>query len=230
MQIACLPPDHPLAQQLLPLATAAAAKLELGRYLSSLSLCLDDISADERVWLSFGPPVAGVGGKAEDLTDRRSLTIYLHPDHLLKDRVLGGGLVPEAAVWQMGGSQAAARQAAAEQEISRPKIERFLYHQFMLVRDLCDGSLVCDQIPAEWADAFQEAWAVTIDGRLRRQYLPGYSAAERRRRFSRFFAASGVILPDHWRIFHRLWEDPELDQDRLLVLLQHLPRRRSVRN
>jgi hypothetical protein len=227
VRITCLPPDHSLATLVQKAAEAAVRTIQLEQHLAGLTLCLDDITADERVWLLFSPPAAVPGsGQKEGL---RALTLYVHPDQLLKDEPLPANLAPGVAAWEMR-PPGRPRPEAGQQQPSRPKIERFLHHQLLLVRDLCDGSLIPDAIPRDWVGAFQEAWAVTIDGRLRRAYLPGYSAAERRRRFSRFFAIGGVILPDHWRIFHVLWDDEDIDQGRVLRLLERLPRRNLARN
>jgi hypothetical protein len=226
VRLGCQPEEHPLCAALAAAAAGAALELQLARYLCELTLCLDDLDADERIWLTFGTAERGEGGEAS-VGARRTLTLYLHPDHVLKDRPLAV-LAPHAAIWEMR-RQPQGRGAEPAWEVSRPKIERFLYHQFLFIRDLCQGRLDPRRIPRDLAAAFQEAWAVTIDGRLRQARLPGYSAAERRRRFSRFFAASGVILPDHWRIFHDLWEDAEIDQEQLLRALERLPRSRRPR-
>lgn len=222
MNVVCLPEDHPLGPHLLPLAQKAARRLSLDRYLARLVLCLDDIAPDERVWLSFSSDTRDTG---EDGQRRRQLTIYLHPSQLLKDRPATSGLLPTAAVWEM---HEAPREVGlpATTDFSRRKVERFLYHQFLSVHDLCDGSIDPAGIPAGLVDGFQEIWAVTVDGRLRRARLPGYSAAERRRRFSRIFAAHGVLLPEHWRIFHALWAVEEAVQGEMLRWLRVLPRRR----
>jgi len=219
MDIVWLPADHPLAPLLTPLATAAAERLELAGILGGLTLCLDDIAADERIWVTAPPRAAATG--------QRRLTLYFHPDHFLLDRAPLGAPGPGLRPWELAPPPSAA--AAGEEAFSARKAERILYHQLLLVRDLCDGTVDPARVPAPLAEAFQEAWAVTLDGRLRRAMLPGYSQAERRRRFFRVFSAGGVLLPQHWQIFHALWEWEALDQAALLQLLERLPSLRHVR-
>ncbi len=209
MRIVVLPAGDPLAELVRPVAAAAAERLGLPALVPELTLCLDDIAADERVWIEAGPP----------------LTIYLHPGQLLRDLPEPGDL-PPAVVWEWR------RPGLAEPapDFSRAKAERFLHHQLLLLRDLQDGTLVPERVPTAAADAFQEGWAVTVDGRLRRERLPGFPVAERRRRFSRVFASGGVLLPEHWRVFHVLWEEapPQGEVLRLIGLLP-APRRRLAR-
>ncbi len=212
------PPDHPLCAALAPLAAAAAEKLELARHLGSLTLCLDDFREDERIWVALDPAPAD-RPLAADGRPRPDATLYFHPDHFVRDHAPAEA--PLAADWEF--VNAAGRAADAPAIISARKAERFLYHQFLLVRDLCDGTVQPSEIPAPLAEAFQEAWSVTLDGRLRRAMLPGYSQAERRRRFFRVFSAGGVLLPQHWQVFHTLWEWERFDQERLLTLLERLP-------
>ncbi|MFH1844498.1 MAG: hypothetical protein ABIF77_14965 [bacterium] len=221
MKLHCIPEDSPLSDLLLPLATAAAERLGLARYLTELLLCLDDLDADERAWFSFGPGQrAGDGSAAEP--GLRRLTIYLHPSQMLKDRPATPLLMPQAAIWEMEAMTPTAAPVPVG-DFSRPKLERFLFHQFLSVRDLCDGTIDPAIIPARQADAFQEIWSITIDGRLRQERLPGFSAAERKRRFSRVFAACSVLLPEHWQIFHDLWETTAVQQEELFRFLSRLP-------
>jgi hypothetical protein len=212
------PVDHPLREPLLPLVTAAAERLELERHLGRLALCLDDIREDERVWVALAPAPPD-RPFAADGRPRPDVTLYFHPDHFLKDHAPSAGSVP-AAEWELTPAPPRPREAGA---FSARKAERTLYHQFLMARDLCDGTVQPATVPAPLVEAFQEAWAVTLDGRLRRAILPGYSQAERRRRFFRVFSAGGVLLPQHWQVFHTLWDWERLDQEELLALLERLP-------
>jgi hypothetical protein len=216
MEVVCLPPASPLGSVLAEAAGTAGRRLGLPAYLSRLELCLDDLAADERIWLTFGR----AGGGAERAAGRR-VTLYLHPAHLLKDRP-PVTLLP-GAVWEMHEGEAGETVGDPIAELSRPKLERFLYHQLLALRDLCDGTVGPAALPRPLTHAFQEVWAVTVDGRLRRERLPGFSAAERRRRFSRVFGRGGVLLPEHWAVFHVLWELEPVVQERLLELLRRLP-------
>lgn len=222
MEITWEPGDHPLAPLLAPLAAEATRRLELAGHVAGLTICLDDIAPDERIWVTSAPRAAA------DREERPHLTLYFHPDHFVKDHA------PELAVpaglrpWELRVPPPAAPPAGAA-AFSARKAERILYHQFLLVRDLCAGQVDPRRVPPALAEAFQEAWAVTLDGRLRRAMLPGYSQAERRRRFFRVFSAGGVLLPQHWQIFHALWEWESLDQAALLELLGRLPALRGAR-
>jgi hypothetical protein len=68
---------------------------------------------------------------------------------------------------------------------------------------------------------------VTVDGRLQRAGLPGYDQALRRRRFSRLFSSTGVLLPGHWQIFESLWAGALGGQAEVLEATRRLPRLRS---
>lgn len=234
MRIDWLPAEHPLAPTLHDLAEDAARRLELARHLEGLTLCLDDLAEDERVWISFAAPprdrnalpaAAGHGQAAP--RPHRCATIYCHPGDFCKDRALTASPLAAAMPWQLGAAPPQLMETAAD--VSARKAERFFYHQFLLLRDLCDGTVTPGAVPPELAEAFQEAWSVTLDGRLRRALLPGYSQAERRRRFFRVFSAGGILLPQHWQIFHMLWEWERLEQDRLQEILRRLPQPRGAR-
>jgi hypothetical protein len=218
VKIACLCEDPGLADRLLPMAGLAARRLGLDGHLARMTLCLDDIVADERVWMTFH------GGTGAGQGPDRAVTIYLHPLQLLKDRPSPRGFLPGPASWE--NLEEAGRHASAcdPGDYSPAKVERFLYHQFLSVRDLCDGSVQLNLVPVQLAEAFQEAWAVTVDGRLRRSRLPGYPVADRRRRFHRVFSVAGVLLPEHWAQFHALWETDAMDTPTLLRQVARLPR------
>jgi hypothetical protein len=215
MRVDWLPGDHPLAPALRPLAETAAARLELGRYLASLTLWLDDLSADERIWVTAAPAAATPPG------DLPGMALWFHADHFLRDHAPDGAEGRGLLAWELRAGPVA--EACDPAAFSSRKAERILYHQFLMVRDLRDGTVSPARVPPTGAEAFQEAWAVTLDGRLKRALLPGYSLAERRRRFFRVFSAGGVLLPQHWQIFHALWEWEAPDQTRLLEMLARLP-------
>jgi len=187
------PVGHALASFLMPQAAAAAGHLELGRWLARVLLVLDDLAADERPWLNM----ATTG-------DGRALTLYLHPDAVLDDRPDSTSRFAPQEAWTLRPAPRAER-VWDPVEFSAVKAQRMLHHQFLWARDLCDGSLDPSAVPASLAEAFQEAWAVGVDGRLRRAGAPAIGEGERRFRFLRLFATAGVITPVHWRIFHELW-------------------------
>jgi hypothetical protein len=187
------PAGHTLSTVLLPQAATAAGHLELGRWLARIVLILDDLSADERPWLTVATTDAG-----------RALTLYLHPDAVLRDRPDSTSRPAPQDAWTLRPTPRVER-VCDPAEFSPVKAQRLLHHHFLWARDLCDGSLDPCAVPSSLAEAFQEAWAVGVDGRLRRAGAPAIGEGERRFRFLRLFATAGVITPVHWRIFHELW-------------------------
>jgi hypothetical protein len=218
LQILCQPDDEPVGPRLLAVAGPAGERLELARYLRRVVLCVDDLEPDRRIWFDIRRAPATEPATAS----RHDLTLYLHPQEILRDRPETDHLLGARPVWQPR-PQPPPAPVYGPEDFHRAKAERFLLHQFLFVRDICDGSLVPELVPRDRAEAFQEAWSITVDGRLRRWRMAAASQAERRLTFSRLFSRYGVLLPDHWRIFHALWEREDLDQDRVLELVRRLP-------
>jgi len=208
--VAFQPADHALGPILVDLAEAAATRLGLAHWLEAILLCADDLAADERAWLELRRGEAG-----------RRLTVYLHPDAVLKDRTE----VPGQAATREWELRPVARQPLPwrSADFAVQKAQRLLYRQFLLARDVCDGTLEPREIPVSLAEAFQEAWSVGLDGRLRREGLPGLSEGESRNRFLRLFATSGVVTPAHWQVFHALWEGTIATQGEVLRSVRRLP-------
>ncbi len=205
------PADHVLAAVLRPHADAAARHLELAAWFRAAALILDDLAADERPWLAM-PRVPG----------GRALELYLHPDAVLKDRPGSTSLPAPAQAWTLHPLQR--REPATDPaDFSPTKAQRLLHHEFLWARDLCDGTLDPAAVPASLAEAFQEAWAATVDSRLRRAGLPGLGEGERRIRFLRLFATGGVVTPAHWQVFHDLWSGEAATAADALRLVRRLP-------
>lgn len=209
-RLSVVPADWPQWPQLEPLLRAAVERLELAAILAQLTLVLDAPAADERAWLQLGgqPP-------------RRHVTIWLHPDQLLGERT-GQSSVPAARDWELRPAPASAAVPEAT-DVCLPDAQRTLYQQLLLVRDLCDGTLQPRAIEPALSEAFQEAWLVTVDGRLQRACLPHLSAAQRRLRFLHVFAPAGVLTPCHWAIFNQLWDGMLPDQATVLNRIKRLP-------
>jgi hypothetical protein len=187
------------------LAREAAARHGLADLLNELTLVMDDIAPGERPWLRR----AGPG----------SLEIYGHPGHFLAE----GGAAPGGdranLPWELrapAGPPAAAPFAAA-------RGERFLHHHFLAAVDVLVRRIAPSRVPPALAEAFQEVWDVTIDGRLQRRDLPGVPVADHRQRFALIFGAAGVLLPRHWERFHELWSWDDPTQEGLLEHALHLP-------
>jgi hypothetical protein len=211
-----LPADDPIVALLPPVTASAADRLELTALLTSLTICLDDIGADRRAWLSVRRSVV-------ETEARGRATLYLHPDQITRDRPDRQSVLPGRQVWDRGEAIPAVS-GLSPSDFRKPKAERCLCHHLLWIKDLITEKLEPQDIPRAMVEAFQEGWAVTVDGRLRRGHFPGYSVAERRASFSRLFSRAGVLLPEHWRVFHRLWEGAATDQEAVLALVRRLPR------
>ena len=206
-----IPVDWPLSDQLLPLVEVAVSRLELDERLARVTLVLDAIAADDRAWFNLER-----GGA------QARLTLWLHPDQLLHDRPGAGPARSPAQDWELG-PVPVELPAPSAKDFSPPNALRVLYQQLLLVRDILDHSLQPQAVPQALAEAFQEAWCVTLDGRLQRLGLPHLSPAERRLRFLRLFGTTGVLTPSHWSIFNRLWDMDAPDQATVLGRVGQLP-------
>lgn len=207
MRLSCVPADWPDWDLVRPVAAAAAARLELARRFSALTLVLDDLAVDAHPWLEFPG-----GGEA---------VIYAHPDQFRAVPAVTVSTLPATLPWEMPAPRAADDPA---RRFSASGAARFLHHHLLALADLADGVVRPAAIPAALAAAYQEVWSVSLDGRLRAAALPGYPAADRRRRFFRAFAVDGLLLPKHWDVFHAAWEEPAPDHDRLQAWAGDLPR------
>ncbi|MBK6898004.1 MAG: hypothetical protein IPH09_01560 [bacterium] len=199
------PADWEHADAVRELAREAARCHGLTERLRELTLVLDDIAPDERPWWRLAAPGA--------------LELYGHPVHFLDEPGAGlAGALP-ALPWDLREPVG----PSAPRPFAPVRGERFLHHHFLAVADVLSGRIVPARVPPALAEAFQEAWDVTIDGRLRRGFLPGLPVAERRRRFARLFGAAGVLLPQHWELFHELWDWDDPTQDGLAARAGRLP-------
>lgn len=215
--VSVTPAEWGLAPRLEVAAATALARLEPPLPLASCDLVADALSADDRAW--FRLQQAGPSWR---------LRIWFHPDQVLQDRPGRGAAAPGDQDWRLGPVPAATPDPAADQ-FSLPNTLRFLHQQFMLVGDLIDGRLDPAAVPGNLVEAFQEAWLITVDGRLQRLGLPHLSAAQRRASFLRLFAPVGVVTPAHWAVFNLLWDGTAATQAEVLQrirLLPALPRRR----
>lgn len=217
VQASLEPADWPLRHLVLPLLETAARRLDLAGELAAITLVLDAPAPDERAWLH-------VTGSAP----RRCLTIWLHPDQFLQERPARPRAGRDCRDWELGLAPPDASPPAAA-DFSLPKAQRTVYQQLLLVRDLLAGSLQPQAVDPQASEAFQEAWLVTVDGRLQRAGLPHHSAAERRLRFVRVFAPAGVLTPRHWTIFNQLWDDDYPVQATVLARIRALPQLRRWR-
>ena len=206
-RIEILPADWQYGERLIPLVRAVSAQHELTLRLTEINLIVDDVAADERSWLG--------------LRDRSVLNLYCHEDLFLRDSAASLTMGPASLPWELGERRDPERETLAP--FSVRKTERYLHHQFLAVKDILTGVIRPEAVPRRLAESYQEAWAVTVDGRLRRAAMPGHPVAERRRRFFRTFSATGMLLPQHWDIFHTLWECNHPTHELLLELAETLP-------
>lgn len=219
VSIRVIPRTWPLAAALTAAAEGAVARLELGDRLVDLRLVADAMGVDDRAWF-----------RLETRDGGWRLDLWFHPDQVLQDRPGRGALVPPAREWQLGPVPAES-EASDPGEFSTPNAQRFLYQQLTLAQDIMDSRLDPSSVPAALVEAFQEAWLITIDGRLQRLGLPHLSAGERRSGFMRLFSPAGILTPRHWSIFNALWEGDLETQAEVLDKVRVLPplSRRSIR-
>lgn len=216
-QVSATPGRWDLAPRVVAAATTALARLDPPLPLSACDLVADALAADDRAW--FRLQQAGA---------RWRLRIWFHPDQVLQDRPGRGLAAPADHDWRLGPVPAEQPPPPAS-EFSLPNTLRFLHQQFMLVGDIIDGRLDPATVPTAMAEAFQEAWLITVDGRLQRLGLPHLGAARCRASFLRLFAPVGVVTPAHWAVFNAFWDGTAATQAEVLQrvgLLPALPRRR----
>ncbi len=108
------------------------------------------------------------------------------------------------------------------------RLDRWLHRNLLQLGDILHRRIDPGGIPRDACAAFQICWDVWTDGRLKQRALPGISLAERRRHFFRRFASVGMLLPQHWRVFHALWEGRLAGQEGLLEAVRGLPPLPSV--
>jgi len=204
------PAGWSLASALHSVLASAIDALDLAVELASCRLVADAIAADDRAWFRL----------VQEGT-RWHVTIWLHPDQVLADRP-DRGVHAEARPWRLDEVPRQAEDDSPE-EFSLPNAQRFVYQQLLLVSDVIEGRLDPDAVPPSLIEAFQEAWLVTVDGRLQRRGHPHLSAAERRTAFLRRFGPAGILTPSHWGIFNALWKGDLGEQKAVLAKVRLLP-------
>ena len=203
-----------LAGKLTPLAVSAFSALGLAEDFSGLVICPDALPGQDGVWYRLRP---GAGKK-----DLPILVLFCHPEGWQDGGRVLDAVLPPKPVWE----QAPAPQGDSEgatASLNPQKAAIFLHHNLLGARDLVRGRIRGRSLPANLAEAFAEAWAVGIDGRLARWGLPGYPLAERRANFARLFSPAGILLPDHWQVFQALWDGALAEQKEVLEVVKRLP-------
>jgi hypothetical protein len=194
-------------------AENAAADLGLAEVFSGARLCLDDLPGSGDAWYRLRP-AAGPG-------ELPVLVLFCHEDCFGPAPRPGGPVEPPPPVWE----QVPAPDPASQDPVPFDGVRAaaFLHHHFLVARDLGRGDIVGRHLPPVLSEAFTEAWAVTVDGRLEREGLPCFCLAERRGRFARVFSPAGILLPDHWQVFQSLWDGALKTQQEVLDAVRRLP-------
>jgi hypothetical protein len=212
LAVDCVGLDRSLAETLAPLAESAGLALGLTADFSGLRIYGDDLPGDDTAWFGLEPGPAGLP----------VLDLFCHASSFLAEVRPRDAVRPRPQVWEQ--FPAPVDEACGlPPTFSAERAAVFLHHQLLTARDVVRGEVVGRNLPAAVAEAFAEAWAVHVDGRLARRGLPGYPLAERRGRFARIFSLAGILLPDHWQVFQALWEGALADQQDVLAVVKRLP-------
>ncbi|PID79568.1 hypothetical protein CSB20_09835 [bacterium DOLZORAL124_64_63] len=233
LRLDCQALNPELAGLIRPLLMEAAGSLELAAHFFSFTLVVDDLPGVGEApvpWLHLAEGRKREGRQPEDGLPQEGPNwhgeLFCAETHFLEGAVADAGLLPGPEIWD-----AVLRPVEAEPTEAGPiggtfreaAARRLLHHELLTARDWARRELVGAAIPRQAVESFAVVWAVTVDGRLHRLGLPGYSMAERRNRFSRHFSSAGVLLPDHWEIFQSLWDGAVAGWPDVLALLRHLP-------
>lgn len=195
---------------------AAVQGLQLAEDFRSLEICADDFGGHDGAWIAFRDPPRSLGGR------RAAATLYCSAEVFCRPRPSATDIFAAAEVWeQRPGLEW--EPGFESSEFSALEADRFLHHNLLLAQDLKLERFAPGGIPGSQVQAFAAAWAVTVDGRLCRRGLPGYSLAHRRGRFSRLFSAAGVLMPGHWDIFQSLWDGALTTSPEVLAACRQLP-------
>ncbi|MBD3222600.1 hypothetical protein GF314_15300 [bacterium] len=210
MAITVIPADWPAAAELASVVETAVVRLDLADRLVDCTLIGDAVMADDRAWFHLGES----GGCWR-------LTLWFHPDQVLRD-MPDRGAHASARDWTLGPAPRSLPPIEVD-DFSAPNAQRFVYQQLQLADDVMSGRIEPGTVPPSLVEAFQEAWLVTVDGRLQRQGLPHLSPGERRAIFLRRFGPAGILTPRHWSIFNALWSGDVATQVEVLARARLLP-------
>ena len=203
-----------LSVALMPLVESAGMALDLGEDFSGIRIYGDDLPGDGDAWYRLEP-----GPEPNKLP---VLSLFCHGNCFNSSARPKDAVRPLPAVWEQFPAPYEDSSGVLG-EFSAERADVFLHHHLLTARDVVRGDVVGRNLPAKWAEAFTEAWAVYVDGRLARRGLPGYPLAERRGRFARVFSLAGILLPDHWQVFESLWDGALADQRDVLEVVKRLP-------
>jgi hypothetical protein len=214
LKVECVGLSDELAAVLVPLSESAGLALGLGEDFSCLRIYGDDLPGDDDAWYRLEAPVS-----AGDLP---VLSLFCHPKCFGSTARQRDTVRPAPQIWEQS-PPPHGQAAGGPGDYSKDRAGIFLHHHLLTARDVVRGEVVGRNIPSAVAEAFAEAWAVNVDGRLARWSFPGYPVAERRGRFARIFSLAGILLPDHWQVFQSLWDGALADQKDVLEVVKRLP-------
>jgi hypothetical protein len=212
-QVTCLGLPDRWSGGLMPVAGRAADALGLAEDFSGLRICADDMPGPGDAWYRLEP-----GPEADDLP---LLVLFCHGTCFGPAARPGGAVESPRPIWELAPAPGKAEKLQVKFNEERAAV--FINHHLLMARDLVRGDIVGHSLPVALVEAFTEAWAVTVDGRLSREGLPGFPLAERRGRFARIFAPAGILLPDHWQVFQSLWDGALRGQKEVLDVVKRLP-------
>ncbi len=212
--VECVGMVRDLSEALVPLAKSAGMALGLTEDFSGIRIYGDDLPGNDDAWyrLEEGPGP----------NELPIMSLYCHDNCFNPSARTKAAVRPAPEIWEQSPAPVEVSHAAQE-AFSGERAAIFLHHHLLIARDVVREDVVGRNLPAKWAEAFAEAWAVYVDGRLTHWGLPGYPLAERRDRFARFFSVAGILLPDHWQVFESLWDGALGDQRDVLGVVKRLP-------
>ena len=214
LSVECVGLTPDLSGALEPLAQSAGMALDLFEDFSGIRIYGDDLPGDDDAWYRL----EAAAGQDE----LPVLSLFCHGNSFNPSARPRDAVRPLPEVWEQ--SPAPHEDSSGSLgEFSAERAAVFLHHHLLTARDVVRGDVGGRNLPARWAEAFDEAWAVYVDGRLARMGLPGYPLAERRGRFARVFSLAGILLPDHWQVFESLWDGALANQRDVLEVVKRLP-------
>ncbi len=216
IELVCTGLEGRLPQHLQPYLESAAKSLDLAAEFFSFTIVTDDLPGAREPWLRLS--------KSSDPAEAR-LEAFLFCAETCFSRFLPATstVLPAPEIWD--------QEPAPKQHVpfdlatfSEVRTKSFLHHELLLAQDLAQGRIIPSALANGQIEAFSASWAVTVDGRLCRGGLPGFSLTERRSHFSHLFSGVGVMMPDHWQIFQSLWDGGLAEWKDVQGVIRFLPR------
>ena len=216
IDLSCSGLEGDLCLHLQPYLESAAESLDLAADFFSFSVVADDFPDSPEPWLRLF--------QSSDPAETRLGAVLFCAETCFSHFLPAASTVLiSAEIWDQAPAPSQHTRFDLK-SFSEVKTQAFLHHELLLARDLARSEVVPSALANGQVEAFSAIWAVTVDGRLARLGLPGYTMTERRSQFSHLFSAVGVLLPDHWQIFQSLWDGGLTDWKEVLAVIRFLPR------